>query len=159
MKKGKEYIVNQYDNYQVVWYNYYFENREECENYQLKDNERVIDVKFAAEDYPNFKWVMCVQEIRTIQKNGRFSMNSSEGLNNFFNKKDEKFDADYCNEKTHEIIAAHEKETVRELILFAAKSGCFRTILPRCHSDTTKWLTELGFKVYYQGQTEVSWED
>ena len=37
------------------------------------------------------------------------------------------------------------------LIRSAAESDCFRTILPKCHLDITKWLIDLGFKVYYQG--------
>ena len=159
MKKGKEYVVGQYNNYQVVKYNYYFENSEECENYQVRDSEQVIDVKLTAEDYENFKWVMAVQEVRPIQDNGRFNMNSSEGLNNFFDKKDEKFDANYCNKTAHEVIAAREKNTIRELILSAAKSGCFSTIIPDCHIDTRNWLEDLGFNVYYSSSYHVEWKD
>ena len=167
MKKGKEYIVSQYDNYQVVKYNYYFENREECENYQVKDNEQVIDVKLIAENYSNFKWVMAVQEVRTIQNNGRFNMTTWKELNknvtttaNLVNVvEDEKFNAELCNEIAHDAIARKERDLVMSLIRRAAESGCFRTILPKCHSDTMKWLESLDFKVYYQGQTEVSWED
>ena len=72
---------------------------------------------------------------------------------------DEEFNATICNEIAHDAIAKREKNFVMNLIKSAAESGCFRTILPRCHSDTMKWLEDLGFKVYYQGQTEVSWED
>ena len=159
MKKGKEYIVSKYDNCQVVWYNYYFENREECENYKLKDSEQVIEVKLTTEDYPNFKWVMCVQEVRTVQNNRRFNMNNGGELNNFFDEKSGKFNADYCNEKTHKTIAAHERDTIRELILTAAKSGCFSTIIPDCHIDTRNWLKDLGFNVYYSGSYHVEWKD
>lgn len=86
----------------------------------------------------------------------------NERFNNLLDEsceKSEEFNATLCNEKAHEAIAMREKSIIKELIVSAAKSGCFRTILPRCHSDTTKWLKDLGFKVYYQGQTEVSWED
>lgn len=83
----------------------------------------------------------------------------NERLNSLINENSEEFSATICNEAAHEAIAMREKSIVKELILSAAKSGCFRTILPRCHSDTTEWLTDLGFKVYYQGQAEVSWED
>lgn len=86
----------------------------------------------------------------------------NERFNNLLDEsceKSEEFNATLCNEKAHEAIAAREKNMVKELIVSAAKSGCFRTILPRCHSDTMKWLEDLDFKVYYQGQTEVSWED
>lgn len=159
MKKGKEYVVAQYDNCQVVKYNYYFENREECENYQVRDSEQVIDVKLTAEDFPKFKWVMAIQEVRKIPDNERFNMNSSEELNNFFDKKDEKFGADFCNKKAHEVIAAREKETIRELILSAAKSGCFSTIIPDCHIDTRNWLEDVGFNVYYSGSWHVEWKD
>lgn len=159
MKKGKEYVVSQYDNCQVVKYNYYFENREECENYQVRDSEQVIDIKLTAEDYPNFKWVMAIQEVRKIPDKEKSNMNSGEELNNFFDKKNEKFDADYCNEKAHEVIAAREKETIRELILSAAKSGCFSTIIPDCHIDTRKWLEDLGFNVYYSSSYHVEWKD
>jgi hypothetical protein len=69
------------------------------------------------------------------------------------------FDATVCNEIAHDAIAKRERDLVMTLIRHAAESGCFRTILPRCHPDTMKWLEDLGFKVYYQGQTEVSWED
>ena len=69
------------------------------------------------------------------------------------------FDAAICNEIAHDAIAKKERDLVMTLIRHAAESGCFRTILPRCHCDTMKWLEDLGFKVYYQGQTEVSWED
>lgn len=69
------------------------------------------------------------------------------------------FDADSCNEIAHDAIAKKERDLVRKLIVSAAENGCFRAIIPRCHSDTMEWLTDLGFKVYYQGQTEVSWED
>ena len=72
---------------------------------------------------------------------------------------DKDFNANLCNEIAHDAIAKKERDLVMTLIRHAAESGCFRTILPRCHSDTTKWLTDLGFKVYYQGQIEVSWED
>jgi hypothetical protein len=69
------------------------------------------------------------------------------------------FDATVCNEIAHDAIAKKERDLIMTLIRHAAESGCFRTILPKCHSDTMKWLEDLGFKVYYQGQTEVSWED
>ena len=72
---------------------------------------------------------------------------------------DKEFNANLCNEIAHDAIAKREKSFVMNLIRSAAESGCFRTILPRCHSDTIKWLENLDFKVYYQGQTEVSWED
>ena len=72
---------------------------------------------------------------------------------------DKEFNADLCNEIAHDAIAKKERDLVMTLIRHAAESGCFRTILPRCHSDTVKWLESLDFKVYYQGQTEVSWED
>lgn len=72
---------------------------------------------------------------------------------------DEEFNATVCNEIAHDAIMKRERGLVTSLIKSAAESGCFRTILPRCHSDTVKWLEGLDFKVYYQGQTEVSWED
>ena len=72
---------------------------------------------------------------------------------------DKEFNADLCNEIAHDAIAKKERDLVMTLIRHAAESGCFRTILPKCHSDTVKWLESLDFKVYYQGQTEVSWED
>ena len=72
---------------------------------------------------------------------------------------DKEFNADLCNEIAHDAIAKKERDLIMTLIRHAAESGCFRTILPKCHSDTTEWLTDLGFKVYYQGHTEVSWED
>lgn len=72
---------------------------------------------------------------------------------------DEEFNAVLCNEIAHDAIAKRERDLIMTLIRHAAESGCFRTILPRCHCDTMKWLEDLGFKVYYQGQTEVSWED
>ena len=74
-------------------------------------------------------------------------------------KEDKEFNADLCNEIAHDAIAKKERDLIMTLIRHAAESGCFRTILPKCHPDTTEWLTDLGFKVYYQGQTEVSWED
>ena len=72
---------------------------------------------------------------------------------------DKEFNATICNELAHDAIAKKERDLIMTLIRRAAESGCFRTIVPRCHSDTTEWLTDLGFKVYYQGQLEVSWED
>ena len=159
MIKGKEYIVSQYNNYQVVKYNYYFENKEECENYRVKDSEQVIDIKLSAEDYSNFKWVMAVQEVRAIEDNGRFNMNNGAELNNFFEEKVENFDADYCNKKAHEVIAAREKNIIMELILSAAKSGCFSTIIPDCHIDTRNWLKNLGFNIYYASSYHVEWKD
>lgn len=72
---------------------------------------------------------------------------------------DKEFNADLCNEIAHDAIAKKERDLVMTLIRHAAESGCFRTILPKCHSDTIKWLESRDFKVYYQGQTEVSWED
>ena len=72
---------------------------------------------------------------------------------------DEEFNATLCNKIAHDAIMTRERSLVTSLIRSAAESGCFRTILPRCHSDTIKWLEGLDFKVYYQGQTEVSWED
>ena len=72
---------------------------------------------------------------------------------------DKEFSATTCNKIAHDAIAKRERDLVITLIKQAAESGCFRTILPRCHSDTIKWLESLDFKVYYQGQTEVSWED
>lgn len=72
---------------------------------------------------------------------------------------DKEFNATVCNEIAHDAIAKKERDLVMTLIRHAAESGCFRTILPKCHSDTVKWLESLDFKVYYQGQTEVSWED
>ena len=159
MKKGKEYVVGQYDNCQVVKYNYYFENKEECENYQVRDSEQVIDVKLTAEDFPKFKWIMAIQEVRKIPDNERLNMNSNEELNNFFDKKDENFDANYCNKTAHEVIALREKGIIKELILSAAKSGCFSTIIPDCHIDTRNWLEDLGFNVYYSGSYHVEWKD
>lgn len=156
MKKGKEYIIGQYDNYQVVKYNYYFENKEECENYQVKDSEQVIDVKLIAEDYPNFKWVMAVHEVRAIQNNGRFNMELHDVTWKDYCKT---FDANYCNKTAHEVIASREKNTIMELILSAANSGCFSTIIPDCHIDTRNWLEDLGFNVYYSGSYHVEWKD
>lgn len=75
------------------------------------------------------------------------------------NNNDDDFDATVCNEIAHDAIAKKERDLIMTLIRHAAESGCFRTILPRCHPDTTEWLSDLGFKVYYQGRTEVSWED
>lgn len=72
---------------------------------------------------------------------------------------DKEFNANLCNEIAHDAIAKKERDLVMTLIRHAAESGCFRTILPKCHSDTVKWLESLDFKVYYQGQQEVSWED
>lgn len=72
---------------------------------------------------------------------------------------DKEFNATLCNEIAHDAIMNRERSFVMNLIRSAAESGCFRTILPRCHSDTIKWLESRDFKVYYQGQTEVSWED
>ena len=72
---------------------------------------------------------------------------------------DKKFNADLCNEIAHDAVAKRERNFIMNLIRSAAESGCFRTILPRCHPDTYKWLEDLGFKTYYQGRTEVSWED
>lgn len=73
--------------------------------------------------------------------------------------KNKEFDANLCNEIAHDAIAEKERDLIMTLIRHAAESGCFRTIIPKCHSDTTKWLSDLGFKIYYQGQTEISWED
>lgn len=72
---------------------------------------------------------------------------------------EKEFNATTCNEIAHDAIMKHERSLAVNLIKNAAESGCFRTILPKCHSDTTKWLIDLGFKVFYQGQVEVSWED
>lgn len=72
---------------------------------------------------------------------------------------DKEFNAVLCNEVAHDAIAKRERDLVMTLIRHAAEGGCFRTILPRCHSDTIGWLEDLGFKTYYQGRTEVSWED
>lgn len=74
-------------------------------------------------------------------------------------KEDKEFNAVLCNEIAHDAIAKRERDLVMTLIRHAAESGCFRTILPKCHSDTVEWLEDLNFKVYYQGRTEVSWED
>lgn len=72
---------------------------------------------------------------------------------------DKEFNAVLCNEVAHDAIAKRERDLVMTLIRHAAEGGCFRTILPKCNSDTIKWLEDLGFKTYYQGRTEVSWED
>lgn len=72
---------------------------------------------------------------------------------------DKEFNATLCNEIAHDVIINRERGFVMNLIRSAAESGCFRTILPKCHSDTIKWLESRDFKVYYQGRTEVSWED
>lgn len=73
--------------------------------------------------------------------------------------KDKEFNATLCNEIAHDVIINRERDFVMNLIRSAAESSCFRTILPKCHSDTIKWLESRDLKVYYQGQTEVSWED
>lgn len=63
----------------------------------------------------------------------------NEKLNKInWNEIDEEFDADLCNEIAHDAIAKKERDLVMTLIRHAAEGGCFRTILPRCHSDTTK---------------------
>jgi hypothetical protein len=69
----------------------------------------------------------------------------------------EYFNAEYCKEKTYEAIAAQERDTIKKLILCAAKSGCFSTILPDCHADTRDWLKDLGFQVDYTSQWCVRW--
>lgn len=74
-------------------------------------------------------------------------------------EENKEFNAALCNEIAHEAIAARERDFIMSLIRHAAESGCFHTILPRCHPDTINWLKDLGFKIYYQGQTEISWED
>lgn len=66
------------------------------------------------------------------------------------NSNNEDFDATLCNEIAHDAIAKKERDSIMTLIRHAAESGCFRTILPKCHSDTMKWLTDLDFKVYGQ---------
>ena len=52
---------------------------------------------------------------------------------------DKEFNAVLCNEVAHDAIAKRERDLVMTLIRHAAEGGCFRTILPRCHSDTIGW--------------------
>jgi len=109
-------------------------------------------------------WQKLNHKLNKINSDG--NMITCEELNENLNKinwnelnEDKEFNADLCNEIAHDAVAKKERNLVMTLIRSAAESGCFRTILPRCHSDTMKWLEDLGFEVYYQGQTEVSWED
>lgn len=71
----------------------------------------------------------------------------------------ENFDAQYCQEITKEAIATRERDTIKHLILCAAKSGCFSTVLPDCHLDTRNWLKDLGFQVDYTSQWYVRWHN
>lgn len=61
MQKSGEYIVEQYDNWKIVRYIYYFRTKEECANYWLKKNEKLIEVYFLPDEISNFNWRMKVE--------------------------------------------------------------------------------------------------
>ena len=65
MKKGIELVIHK-ENYDIVRYNYYFLNKEEMENFKLKENERFIgDFVCADESFPYAKYVEVIRPIET----------------------------------------------------------------------------------------------
>jgi hypothetical protein len=65
-----------------------------------------------------------------------------------------------CNEIAHEAIAARERIFVSDIILNAAKKGCFSTILPTISQDTRNWINSLGFNTFTNTcGLNVCWDD
>lgn len=69
MKKSKEHIVYQDNNYQVVFYTYYFKTMEECNSYILKDDEQLLYVYKLMDENSDFKIGVNIKKIRIIQDN------------------------------------------------------------------------------------------
>ena len=63
MRKGKEYIVKQYDDWKIIRYVYYFKTREECANYQLGKNEKLLEIYFLPDEIFSFNWRIKVETV------------------------------------------------------------------------------------------------
>lgn len=61
MRKSKEYTVKKYDGWKIVRYTYYFKTREECVNYQLGKNEKLLEVYFLPDEIFGFNWEMKIE--------------------------------------------------------------------------------------------------
>lgn len=61
MRKSEKYIVEQYDNWKIVRYIYYFKIKEECANYRLKKNEKLLEIYFLLDEISGFNWRMKVE--------------------------------------------------------------------------------------------------
>lgn len=67
MRKSEEYIVEQYDNCKIVRYVYYFKTKEECANYQLKKNEKLLEIYFLPDEIFGFNWKMKIEAFYLIE--------------------------------------------------------------------------------------------
>lgn len=69
-------------------------------------------------------------------------------------------DVKQCNKIAHEAIAARERIFVSDIILNAAKKGCFSAILPTISQDTRNWIYDLGFSTFTNNcGLNVCWDD
>ena len=66
MEKSQEFIVREYETFQVIHYNYYFKDKEEYANYKLQDNETILSSSWI-QDSTNYTIMVNVEEIRLIQ--------------------------------------------------------------------------------------------
>jgi hypothetical protein len=64
MEKSSEHIIHQWENWCVVRFTYYFKTKEECENYVLKENEKLICRYYLMDETSEFKWAMVVEAIK-----------------------------------------------------------------------------------------------
>lgn len=62
-EKSEEYIVKQYDNWRIVRYIYYFKTRKEYANYQLRKNEKLLEVYFLPDEIFGFNWRIKVEAV------------------------------------------------------------------------------------------------
>lgn len=64
MKKSQEFLVGEYGHVQVFNYTYYFNNKEEFENYQLEENERILEWRYT----PDGIIAMNVEDVRVCKR-------------------------------------------------------------------------------------------
>lgn len=61
MRKSKEYIVKQYDDWRIIRYFYFFKTKEECANYQLEKNEKLLEIYFRPDEIFGYSWEMKIE--------------------------------------------------------------------------------------------------
>ena len=63
MKKSQEFIVKEWETFQIVRYTYYFKSKEECANYQLRKDERLLEIYFLPDEIFGFNWRIKVEAV------------------------------------------------------------------------------------------------
>lgn len=66
MEKSQEFIVKEYETFQIVHYTYYFKDKEEYASYKLQNNETMLSVSWI-QDSTDYNIMMNVEATRSIQ--------------------------------------------------------------------------------------------